>query len=95
MQLAAAPPLNGEVMIWVGAPVVNNHEDLVRPRVVVRRPEGVRHGNGGGCHRESQNNRRDATPAPSPPDCSHACTYSLIGSDPIHPAIGRYSDRTA
>lgn len=87
MQLAAAAPLNGEVMLGVGAPVVNSYEDLVRPRIVVHRPEGVRHSNGGGCHRERQNNRRDAIPALSPSDFSHARTYSLIGPDPLPSAL--------
>lgn len=95
MELAAAAPLNGEVMIGVGTPVVNSYEDLVRPRIVVHRPEGVRHDNGGGCHRESQNTRRDSNAAPSPSDCAHARTDSLIGPDFLPSALAWCSDRTA
>ena len=64
VKLAAAAPLNGELMIGAGAPVVNGHEDLVGLRIVMYGPEGVRSRNGSGGDREGQNDHRKRDPVP-------------------------------
>lgn len=81
VKLAAATPLNGEVMIGVRAPVVNGHEDLVCPRIVMYGPEGVRLRNGGGGNREGQNDPRKGDPVPMPRACTHVRTSCLAGPD--------------
>lgn len=77
VQLAAAAPLNGEVMMGVGAPVVNDHEDLVGLRIVTHGAEGIRSRDGGRYDRGDQNQGREKAPVPSPSACKHVRTYRL------------------
>lgn len=89
VKLAAATPLNGEVMIGVGAPVVNGHEDLVCPRIVMYGPESVRLRNGGGRDREGQNDHWKGDPVPLPRACAHVRTSRLTGPDILRSNPGR------
>lgn len=89
VKLAAATPLNGEVMIGVRAPVVNGHEDLVCPRIVMYGPESVRLRNGGGGNREGQNDHWKGDPSPLPRACTHVGTFRLTGSDVLRSNPGR------
>lgn len=89
MKLAAATPLNGEVMMGVGAPVVNGHEDLVCPRIVMYGPEGVRLRNGGGGNCEGQNDPCKGDPVPMPRAFTHVRTSRLSGPDVLRSNPGR------
>ena len=81
MKLSAAPPLNGELLIGVGASVVDGHEDLVGLRIVMYGPESVRSRNGGGGDREGHNNRHARDPDSLRRACAHVCTYRVMAPD--------------